>query len=114
MFHSLGYKSLCRLFLHVSFKNTVSTIINVKYSNLKHRDQPEICYPSKPTAYPVDISFIEKNADIDRFSDQFKFVDHELLLNRHIETRMNGVYESGLSIGRIFGLRMFIESHFET
>lgn len=62
----------------------------------------------------MKINFIEKNKDIDDFADQFTAIDHELLLDRHIETRMNGVYESGLSIGRIFGLRMFVESHFET
>ena len=83
-------------------------VLNNKILN---RDEPEICYPSKPTAYPCEISYIEKDQDIEDFVENFELIDHELLLENHIDTRMNGMYESGLRIGRIFGMRIFVESH---
>lgn len=74
-------------------------------------DEPEICYPSVGTAYPTKKSFLRNDNDIEEFVEHFGFIDHEVLLDEHIAIRMaqSGV-QSGLNIGRIFGLKLFIES----
>ena len=75
------------------------------------RDEPEICYPSAGTAYPTKRTFLRHDDDLEEFVEQFGYIDHEVLLDEHIAVRMeqSGV-QSGLNIGRIFGLRLFIES----
>ena len=74
-------------------------------------DEPEICYPSAGTAYPTKKSFLRNDNDIEEFVNNFGSIDHEVLLDEHIAIRMaqSGV-QSGLNIGRIFGLKLFIES----
>ena len=73
------------------------------------RDAPEICYPSAGTAYPTNRKILEYDSDIDELASEFKWIDTEKLLDQHMVIRMDEWNESGLSIGRVFAMKMFIE-----
>ena len=49
---------------------------------------------------------------MDEFLEEFHHLDPEAILNQHMATRMfNGENTSGLSMGKIFGFRLFLTSH---
>lgn len=68
-------------------------------------------FPSKNTAYETDRVLLRKFEHIDEFADEFRHLDPETVLNRHMATRLfNGENTSGLSMGRIFAFRLYLES----
>ena len=69
-------------------------------------------YPSRNTSYDTDISYLKNFADVDTFVDNFKNLDPETILNKHISSRMNSEWnQSGLSMGRIFAIEVYLSSH---
>ena len=71
------------------------------------RDDPSIIFPSPATSYPTSISIIRYDSDIEKFASEFEHIDTELLLDNH--PMLDELNSSGLSIGRVFACRMFIE-----
>ena len=71
------------------------------------RDDPSIIFPSPATAYPTTISKLRYDIDIEKFASEFEHIDTELLLDNH--PMLDELNSSGLSIGRVFAFRMFIE-----
>ena len=71
----------------------------------------DLVYPAKNTAYEVEKSFLKNFDDVDDYALNFKHIDPEHILDRHIVARMNNQWnESGLSMGRIFAIKMFVTS----
>ena len=72
----------------------------------------DLVYPSRNTSYDTDISYLKDFADVDTFVNNFKNLDPEAILNKHISSRMNSEWnQSGLSMGRIFALKIYLSSH---
>ena len=72
------------------------------------RDQPQIIFPSQSTAYPSKIRKLRTDNDIEEFASQFDWIDPEILLDQHMSI-MDELNSSGLSIGRVFAFRMYVE-----
>ena len=71
-------------------------------------DHPEIIFPSVSTAYPTKIRKLRYDDDIEEFASQFEWIEPETLLDLHLPV-LDELNQSGLSIGRIFAFRMYIE-----
>ena len=72
----------------------------------------DLVYPSRNTSYDTNISYLKNFADVDTFVDNFKNLNSESILNKHISTRMNSEWnQSGLSMGRIFAMKIYLSSH---
>lgn len=73
---------------------------------------PDLIWPSKNTSYETDRVLLRNFDHIDEFVDEFRQLDPENILNRHMATRLfNGENTSGLSMGRIFAFRLYLESY---
>lgn len=69
----------------------------------------DLVYPAKNTAYEVEKNYLRNFDDADDYALNFKHLDPEHILDRHIVTRMNDKWnESGLSMGRIFAVKMYL------
>ena len=72
----------------------------------------DLVYPSRNTSYDTNISYLKNFADVDTFVDNFKNLEPEVILNKHISARMNSEWNrSGLSMGRIFAFKIFLTSN---
>ena len=71
-------------------------------------EHPEIIFPSASTAYPTKIRKLRYDDDIEEFASQFEWIEPETLLDLHLPV-LDELNQSGLSIGRIFAFRMYIE-----
>ena len=68
-------------------------------------------WPSKNTSYETDRVLLRNFDHVEEFVDEFRQLDPENILNRHMATRLfNGENTSGLSMGRIFAFRLYLES----
>ena len=69
-------------------------------------------WPSKHTSYETERVLLRNFNHVDEFVDEFRHLEPENILNRHMATRLfNGENTSGLSMGRIFAFRLYIESY---
>ena len=74
--------------------------------------EPDLIWPSKNTSYETDRVLLRNFDHIDEFVDEFRQLNPENILNRHMATRLfNGENTSGLSMGRIFAFRLYLESY---
>ena len=85
---------------------------NIKVGLNKKLRAFDLVYPSRNTSYDTDISYLKDFADVDTFIDNFKNLDPEAILNKHISSRMNNEWNrSGLSMGRIFAFKIYLTSN---
>lgn len=72
----------------------------------------DLIYPSRNTSYDTDIRYLKDFSDVDKFVDNFKNLNAESILNKHISSRMNSEWnQSGLAMGRIFAVKLYLSSH---
>ena len=87
-------------------RNSMQVGLNLKFRAF------DLVYPSRNTSYDTDISYLKDFADVDTFVDNFKNLDPEVILNKHISSRMNSEWNrSGLSMGRIFAFKLYLVSN---
>ena len=87
-------------------RNSMQVGLNLKFRAF------DLVYPSRNTSYDTDISYLKDFADVDTFVDNFKNLDPEAILNKHISSRMNSEWnQSGLSMGRIFAFKIYLASN---
>ena len=120
-YHSISHCSQVRFLLFCSLPDQVNRVLSsthiqslfkpVSFIYYILRD-PDLIWPSKNTSYETDRVLLRNFDHIDEFVDEFRQLNPENILNRHMATRLfNGENTSGLSMGRIFAFRLYLESY---
>ena len=107
VFHSCTFGFLL-IFSGCASRKLGKLILHIIKNNFGLSEHPEIIFPSASTAYPTKIRKLRYDDDIEEFASQFEWIEPETLLDQHMPV-LDELNQSGLSITRIFAMRLYIE-----